>query len=123
MSQIEFDIQPDISVILCTYNRAQFLNRTIESVLNQTFANWELIIVDDGSNDNTFAVVNPYMATNHNIRYLKHKNKKQCYAKNAGIQASFGTFITFLDSDDSYLPEHLELRYRLMNDNPDIDLS
>lgn len=122
MSQVAFDIHPDVSVILCTYDRAQHLSRAIESVLNQTFTNCELIIVDDGSSDNTFAVVDPYLARHNNIRYLKQKNKKQCYAKNVGIQTSFGNFITFLDSDDSYLPNHLESRYRFMKNNPGIDL-
>ncbi len=122
MSPILFDTNSEISVILCTYNRANYLNKGIESVLNQTFTNWEVLIVDDGSNDNTFEIVNSYLDKYNNIRYLKHQNKKQCYAKNAGIQASFGKYITFLDSDVSYKPNHLESRLEYMKAHPEIDL-
>jgi glycosyltransferase involved in cell wall biosynthesis len=122
MSPIAFDISPEISIIVCTYNRAHYLNKGIDSVLNQTFTNWELLIVDDGSSDNTFEIVNSYLGKYNNIRYLKHQNKKQCYAKNAGIQASFGRYITLLDSDDSYKPNHLESRLEYMKAHPEIDL-
>lgn len=122
MSSIVFDIIPEISVVICTYNRAKYLELGINSVINQTFTDWELIIVDDGSQDDTFEKVNPYLEKFHNIRYLKHKNKKQCYAKNAGIQASFGKYLTFLDSDDTYKPNHLESRLAYMKDHPEIDL-
>lgn len=122
MSPIAFDITPEISIIICTYNRAHHLNKGIDSVLNQTFFNWELLIVDDGSNDHTFEIVNSYLDKYNNIRYLKHQNKKQCYAKNAGIQASFGKYLTFLDSDDSYKPNHLESRLKYMKNHPEIDL-
>ncbi len=122
MSPIAFDISPEISIIVCTYNRAHHLNKGIDSVLNQTFTNWELLIVDDGSSDNTFEIVNSYLDKYNNIRYLKHQNKKQCYAKNAGIQASFGRYITLLDSDDSYKPNHLESRLEYMKAHPEIDL-
>lgn len=122
MTPINFDPIPQISVVMCTYNRATYLDKTINSVINQTFPDWELIIADDGSQDHTFEIVNPYLQKFNNIRYLKHQNKKQCYAKNAGIQASFGKYITLLDSDDSYQPNHLESRIEYMKANPEIDL-
>lgn len=122
MSPIIFDIIPEISIILCTYNRAKYLNQCIDSVVNQTFKDWELIVVDDGSQDNSFEIINPYIEEYNNIRYLKHRNKKQCYAKNAGIQASFGRYITFIDSDDTYKPYHLESRIEYMKAHPEIDL-
>jgi glycosyltransferase involved in cell wall biosynthesis len=122
MSPIKFDITPEISVVLCTYNRANYLNRAIDSVIEQIFKNWELLIVDDGSQDNTFEIVNTYLQQFRNIRYLKHQNRKLGYAKNVGIQASFGKYITFIDSDDTYKQNHLESRLNYMQSHPEIDL-
>ncbi|MBE9205384.1 glycosyltransferase family 2 protein [Nostoc sp. LEGE 06077] len=122
MSSVIFDVIPDISIILCTYNREKYLNRCINSVIAQIYQDWELIIVDDGSTDNTFEIVNQYIHIFPNIRYLKHQNKKLWHAKNTGIQASFGRYITFLDSDDAYLPEHLAARIKYMQEHPEIDL-
>ena len=76
MSPITFNIQPQISVILCTYNRAKYLNDCINSVIHQTFENWELVIVDDGSEDNSFDVIQPYIQKFNNIRYLKHQKNQ-----------------------------------------------
>jgi glycosyltransferase involved in cell wall biosynthesis len=122
MSPINFDIQPEVSIILCTYNRGQYLNQCIDSVINQTFLNWELLVVDDGSDDHTFEIVNPYLHKFVNIRYLKHKNRKLAYSKNVGIQASFSPYITFLDSDDTYAPNHIESRLSYLKSHPEIDL-
>ncbi|ABL65478.1 glycosyltransferase family 2 protein [Chlorobium phaeobacteroides] len=107
---MKFSIQPEISVILPTFNRARLLDTAIQSVLGQTFTDWELLVVDDGSSDNTFDLVNPYITENPRIRYLRHCNRKLNNTRNAGIQAAFGRYITFLDSDDSYTPDHLESR-------------
>ncbi|MBD2410117.1 glycosyl transferase [Nostoc calcicola FACHB-389] len=122
MLSINFYPLPEISIILSTYNRAKYLNDCINSVLEQTFRNWELIIVDDGSQDETFTVVNSYLQEYENIRYLKHQNRKAAYARNAGIQASFGKYITFIDSDDTYKINHIESRFEHMKSNPEIDL-
>ncbi|MBE9005526.1 glycosyltransferase family 2 protein [Fortiea sp. LEGE XX443] len=122
MSPINFDLIPEISIVICTYNRANYLNRAIDSVVAQTFKDWELLVVDDGSEDNTFEVVNNYVQQFNNIRYLKHRNKKQAYAKNAGIQASFGKYITLLDSDDAYKQNHLESRLEYLKKHSEIDL-
>jgi len=122
MSPINFDIQPEVSIILCTYNRAKYLSQCIDSVIDQTFKNWELLVVDDGSNDQTFEIVNPYLQKTQNIRYLKHKNRQLAYSKNVGIQASFSSYITFLDSDDTYAANHIESRFNYLKSHPEIDL-
>lgn len=122
MPQLLFSIMPQVSVILCTYNRAEYLEKCIESVINQTFKDWELLIVDDGSDDNTFELVDPYIKEIANIRYLKHQNRKLALSKNAGIQASFGQYITFIDSDDQYKSNHLATRFNYLQAHPEVDL-
>ncbi|NTW53123.1 MAG: glycosyltransferase family 2 protein [Chlorobiaceae bacterium] len=114
--------RPEISVILTTFNRAALLEQAIESVVTQTFHGWELVIVDDGSVDETFAVVEPYLQRHDNVRYMKHRNRGAALSRNAGIQASSGRYVTFLDSDDIYRPRHLESRHALLESRPDIDL-
>ncbi len=112
---------PFVSIILPTYNRSKLIGNAIESVLNQTYKNWELLIVDDGSIDNTFDVCKNYLNRFENIRYMFHKNKKLPLTLNEGILAASGIFITFLGSDDSYKPEHLELRVNILKENNTID--
>ncbi len=114
--------RPDISVIMPTFNRANHLECAIQSVLAQSFINWELIIVDDGSNDNTFEKLDPFILKFPNIRYMKQSNRKAALARNTGIQASFGRYITFLDSDDHYLKNHLETRITLIEEMQDVSM-
>jgi glycosyltransferase involved in cell wall biosynthesis len=113
---------PYVSVIMPAYNRSNYLGRSISSFINQTYQNCELIVVDDGSNDNTFQVVSEYMNLHDNIRFLRHSNRKASLSKNAGIQAATGKFIAFLDSDDEYKPDYLEKRVQFMDANPAVDL-
>jgi len=105
-----------------TFNRANHIENAVKSVLSQSFENWELIIVDDGSTDNTFATLDPYINRFANIRYMKHKNRKAALSRNAGIQASVGRYITFLDSDDIYLDNHLETRKALIENMQEVSL-
>lgn len=122
MTNLVFDTKPAVSVVLCTYNRAPHLLRCIDSVFAQTFADFELVVIDDGSNDNTFDVVNQYITKNKNIRYVKHQNRKLALSKNIGILCSFGKYITFIDSDDAYKPNHLEARYNYLENQPTVDI-
>lgn len=96
---------PYFSIILPTYNRAHFLPKAIESVLAQTFEDWELVIVDDGSTDNTKEVVLAYQ--DPRIVYFYQENQERSAARNNGMSKAKGDFICFLDSDDYYLPEKL----------------
>ncbi len=111
---------PFFSVICCTYNRAQLLPRAIESLLAQTESDWELIVVDDGSTDSTAALVHGYAQHHPNIRYLFHGNRGLGASRNAGVLAACGLYVTFLDSDDEYLPEHLSIRRRACVSRPDL---
>lgn len=122
MHVLNFDRYPLVSIVLCTYNRAAYLERCIESVLQQTHAEWELLIVDDGSSDNTYEIADHYMSVCPHIRYLKHRNKKQALTRNVGIMASLGVYITFIDSDDLFKPNHIESRVKYMEQNPDVDM-
>ncbi|WP_267383685.1 glycosyltransferase family 2 protein [Cyanobacterium sp. uoEpiScrs1] len=122
MNDINFSFIPTVSVILATYNRADYLTECIKSVLRQTYQDWELIIVDDGSQDNTFEVVNLYIEKCSNIRYIKHKNQGAALSRNIGIKVSFGDYITFIDSDDKYLSHHLQSRLDFFKKYPEIEL-
>ena len=93
------------SIIIPTYNRAAFLPKAIESVLSQTFTDWELIIVDDGSTDNTKDVVSQY--SDSRITYIYQENAERSAARNNGIAHSVGEYVLFLDSDDYYLSSFL----------------
>ncbi len=113
---------PIVSIILPTFNREKLLRRAIDSVLSQTFKEWELIVVDDGSIDSSFILVDNYMQTHENIRYMKHSNRRPPLSQNAGLLASAGTYISFLGSDDEYKPEYIEERVKFMNQNLDADM-
>lgn len=112
--------EPKVSVILATFNRKELLPRAINSVLNQTCKNWELIIVDDGSYDNSFELIDDYIQHYENIRYVRHSNRKPPLSFNAGIRASVGKYISFLGSDDEYSESYLEERISYMNSNSDV---
>lgn len=96
------------SIITPTYNRAFVIERAIRSVLAQKYGNWELVVVDDGSTDNTREVMEKYLV-NPKIRYIAYgANKGVNYARNRGLENCTGDIITFLDSDDEFLPYTLE---------------
>lgn len=94
-----------ISVVIPTFNRADSIARTIESVLAQTYKDYEIVVADDGSTDNTKKLLEPYMGV---IRYIYQHNKGAAAARNKGIEVSKGKYIAFQDSDDEWLPEKLE---------------
>ncbi len=113
--------EPIVSIILPTFNRQNYLSRSIKSVLNQSFKGWELIIVDDGSADNTFSVVNSFLRSHENIRYMKHSNRRTPLATNAGILASCGKYLAFLGSDDEYKQDYILQRVNFMEGHPSVD--
>jgi len=105
------------SVIIPTYNRRDFLKIAIESVLAQAFSDFELIIVDDGSTDTTPQLVKSF--NDKRIRYLQQDNRGPSAARNSGIRNAKAEYICFLDSDDRYRNEKLEITYDFIRKNPD----
>ena len=100
-----------ISVIIPTFNRGNLIRNSIKSVLNQTYKNLEVIVVDDGSTDNTKDVVDKL--EDERIKYIKlEENKGGSNARNIGIQNSIGKYISFQDSDDIYYPDKLEMQFK-----------
>ena len=118
------DKQFKISIILPVFNRANYLKRSIDSLMDQSYQNWELIGIDDGSIDNSFEVMDSYQKTNRNrnIKIFRQQNMKLPLTRNRGIKESSGNFITFLDSDDKYEKNHLLKRVDYMYKHPEIDL-
>lgn len=106
------------SVVITTYNRAILLQRALKSLVSQTEKSWEAIIVDDGSTDDTFRHVMPYLQTSRNIRYLWKPHSGNASSRNTGIDLSSGSFITFLDSDDEYRSDHLKTRKKFLLARP-----
>ncbi len=113
---------PNVSVIIPTFNRAHLLERAIMSALRQTYDNLEIIIIDDGSTDNTYEIVEKFFSLSTNIRYVKQSNRGLPASLNVGIKLSAGKYITFLGSDDEYLPQHIEKRYLVLSKHKEIDL-
>ena len=103
--------QPLISIVIPTYNRAKVISEALKSVQQQTYKNWEAIVVDDGSKDNTWQVVDDLARDDRRIRFIRQeKNRGAQVARNAGIRAARGEWVAFLDSDDLLLPNSLEIR-------------
>ena len=104
-------VTPLISVIIPAYNREQFVNKAIDSILAQTFKNWELLVVDDGSMDETASIVDDYCSRHPNSHYHYQPNQGVSVARNTGIEKATGQYVCFLDSDDTYDPEFLATTY------------
>lgn len=103
---------PLVSIILPTYNRALFIEKAMETVFAQTYTNWELVIIDDGSTDETHEILKRY--DDERIVLLQQENQGVSAARNTGIKACAGHVIALLDSDDEWLPKKLELQLAYM---------
>ena len=110
---------PTVSVIIPTYNRASFLVDTIKSVLAQTYKHVEIVLVDDGSTDDTRIILHPYM---DRITYIYQENRGRSAARNTGIGTCSGKYLVFLDSDDLLLPEKLKRQVSFLESHPEVDL-
>jgi glycosyltransferase involved in cell wall biosynthesis len=108
-----------VSVIIPTYNHAEYLPEALDSVLNQTYEDYEIIVVDDGSTDNTKDIMKPYL---HEIHYIHQENSGPSKARNNGIRISSGQYIAFLDADDRWTPDKLEIQVQLFDLSPEVGL-
>lgn len=107
-----------VSIITPSYDSEKFISDTIQSVLNQTYKNWEMIIVDDCSPDNSNKVIEKYCKQDNRIKLIKlEKNSGPAIARNRGIKEAKGRYIAFLDSDDMWLPYKLETQVKFMQQN------
>lgn len=109
--------QPFFSIVIPTYNRATSLLTAMSSILAQDFSSYEIIVVDDGSNDNTKDAVSAFAKGNSSIRYFFKENEERSIARNYGIMHANGRYVNFLDSDDILYSNHFTIAYNLLKKN------
>ena len=108
-----------VSVIIPVYNGEKYISEAIDSVLNQTYKDFEIIVIDDGSRDNTPKILKEY---GDKIRWKSQEHKGQASALNEGINMAKGKYIAYLDADDVFLPERLEIEVKYLDAHPDVGL-
>lgn len=113
-------MKPKISVITPLFNKQKTVNRAVNSVLLQTFTNLELLIINDGSTDNSIEALKCF--DDSRMRIIHQKNAGPGAARNRGVKEAKGNFVAFLDADDEWLPEFIEMTYKALKNNPDCDL-
>ena len=111
---------PVVSIISPVYNSEKYLSGFVESVLNQSFTNWELLLVDDGSTDNSESVCKSYSEIDGRVHFIKNNHNGVSFARNTGISISKGRWIYFADSDDLLMPDGLKTLWE--NAGEDVDL-
>src|SRR5262249_10652580 len=116
------DKRPQVSIILPTYNRARFLPQAFASIRSQRCTTWELVVVDDGSTDATPELVQQFRAeVPQPVRYIRQANGGPYAARNTGLDAAHGEYVAFFDSDDVWLPHHLQDCAEALAAHPDVD--
>ena len=111
---------PTVSLVMPAYNAAETLRSSVQSLLEQTFTDWEAIIVDDGSTDNTLAVLRELERLDPRIHVYVQTNQRQGAARNKGLSLSRGRYIAFLDADDIALPERFQRQVAYLDENPEV---
>lgn len=107
---------PEVSIIIPTYNSAKYVTDAVDSVLDQSFSDLEVLVIDDGSTDDTESVMGRYTAS---VRYIRQQNRGVAAARNRGITESRGRYVAFLDADDTWLPDKLERQIAALTTHPD----
>src|SRR6266545_4787722 len=113
---------PRVTVIIAAYNYAPFIGEALDSVLAQTFADWECVVVDDGSTDATPEIVKQWVARDSRFRYVRQENRGPNTARNVGLSQSSGEYVQFLDADDRLAPSKLAAHARYLDEHPDVDI-
>lgn len=113
---------PEVSIILTVFNREKYIKRCINSIINQTYKNWKIIAIDDGSEDSSRKILADYSFQFENIEVYCQQNMKLALSRNRGIELAKSKYLTFIDSDDEYASNHIEQRVKFIEANPDIDL-
>jgi glycosyltransferase involved in cell wall biosynthesis len=114
---------PKVSVIIPTYNRASVVQEAIQSVLDQTYTDYEVIVVDDGSTDNTRRAILDLTEHGRKVRYVYQRHRGRSAARNLGLRWARGEYIAFLDSDDRFLPHKLHVQVSALKENPDFGMA
>jgi len=118
-----FGKKPAVSVLMPAHNEEKYLKQAVNSVLNQTFSDLELIIINDASTDNTAQLAESLKKQDKRIKIIHHKkNKYRSGALNSGLKKASGRYICFLDGDDVYLPDKLEKQFNFLEKNQNIDM-
>ena len=112
--------QPLVSIIITCFNQAHCIANTLKSVVAQTYTNWECIIVDDGSEDDSTEVIKEFIKDDTRFTYLFQDNQGVARARNKGFALATGCFINFMDGDDTFLPDKLKEQIQVFKDNPEI---
>jgi glycosyltransferase involved in cell wall biosynthesis len=118
--------EPLVSVIMIFYEAERFIVEAIESVISQTYSNWELLLVDDGSTDRGTSIAKAYVSDHpRKIKYLQHPGHANCgmgASRSLGLLAARGEYAAFLDADDVYMRERIELHIKVLEENPDVGI-
>lgn len=114
---------PLVSIITPCYNGSKYIAETIDSVRAQTYEHWEMIIVDDGSKDNSIAIIKEYMQQDERITYISQENSGSAESRNMAIKLASGSFLAFLDADDIWHPDYLEKMLQYIAENHEANVA
>ena len=110
--------KPTVSINLCCYNGEKYLREALDSIINQTYKDWELVIINDGSKDSTESIIYEYIKQGYPIVYHYQENHGLGYSRNEALKRSHGEYVAFIDHDDVWMPEKLEKQIPLFYKNP-----
>lgn len=109
-------MNPKISINLCCYNSEKFLRATMQSIVSQTYKNWEVVVINDGSTDATESIIREFENLGYPINYQYQQNNGLSYSRNKAVDLSLGKYIAFIDHDDLWLPDKLEKQVNIINE-------